>query len=286
MRQYIANMLIKSLLFAPANRQDLIAKFPRTHADAFVLDLEDAVPAADRPTARTSLPQAVNVARKGDRPHTIFVRINDARSADFERDVTAVKSCDVDGIVLPKAESAEDIAKLGALLGGARFISIIAGIESIRGVLDCVAIAAMAKVVAVYFGAEDFAADMGGRRTREADEVLYARSRVVLAAKAARVTAVDQAVVEVRDDDQFRRDAARGRDLGYDGKICLLPRQVELANEAFGPSEAEIDYARRLIAAYESAKSTGRGAIDFEGKMVDEPVLKHAQLILAAASRQ
>ena len=138
----------------------------------------------------------------------------------------------------------------------------------------------------VYFGAEDFAVDMGARRTQAGGEVLYARSRVVLAAKAAGVPAIDQAVVHLRDDEQFRRDATSGRDLGYDGKICLLPRQVELANALFGPSEAEIDHARRLIAAYEAAKAAGRGAIDFEGRMVDEPVFKHAQGVVAAAARQ
>lgn len=277
-------MLIRSLLFAPANRHEMIAKFPRIRADLFVLDLEDAVPAADRPAARASLAQAVAIARQGERRHTVFVRINDLRSADCPSDVVALKACAVDGVVLPKAESAEDIARLVTMLGTP--LPILAGIESIRGVLDCVAIAAAAPVVGVYFGAEDFAADMGARRSPDSTEVLYARSRVVLAAKAARVNAIDQAVVEVRDDEQFRRDSTRGRDLGYDGKICLLPRQVDLANEAFGPSAAEIDHARRLIAAYEVAKASGRGAIDFEGRMVDEPVLKHALGVMAAAARQ
>ena len=277
-------MLIRSLLFAPANRHEMIAKFPRTRADLCVLDLEDAVPAADRPAARASLVQALGLARQGERHHTVFVRINDLRSEHCQLDVDALKSCSADGVVLPKAESAQDIAHLVTLLGTS--MPVLAGIESIRGVLDCVAIAATAPVMGVYFGAEDFAADMGARRSRDSTEVLYARSRVVLAAKAARITAIDQAVVEVRDDDQFRRDAGRGRDLGYDGKICLLPRQVELANAAFGPSEAEVDYARRLIAAYEAAKSSGSGAIDFEGKMVDEPVLKHALGVMAAAARQ
>jgi citrate lyase subunit beta/citryl-CoA lyase len=279
-------MLIRSFLFAPANRHELIAKFPRTRADAFVLDMEDAVPAADRPATRAALPQAVKIARQGERPHRVFVRINDSRTSDFQLDIDAVNFCDVDGVVLSKAESAEDITRLGLMLRQGKRIPIIAGIESVRGVIDCVAIAAAAQVAAVYFGAEDLAADMGARRTREGSEVLYARSRVVLAAKAARVNAIDQAVVDVRDDDQFCRDAARGRDLGYDGKICLLPRQVELANEAFGSSEAEIDHARRLVAAYEAARAAGRGTIDFEGKMVDEPVLKHALGVLALAARQ
>jgi len=277
-------MLIRSFLFAPANRHDMIAKFPRTRADVFVLDLEDAVPAADRPGARARLAEAVSIARRGDRPHTIYVRVNEVGSPDFLADAAAVNESGADGVVLPKAESDHDIARLiGALNGGAA-MAVIAGVESINGVLNCVAVAAATGVCGVYFGAEDFAAEMGARRTPGSEEVLYARSRVVLAAKAARVAAIDQAVVAVRDDEQFRRDATFGRDLGYDGKICLLPRQVELANGLFGPSAAEIDHARRLIAAYQAAKAGGRGAIDFEGRMVDEPVLKHAQRIMTAAA--
>jgi citrate lyase subunit beta/citryl-CoA lyase len=266
-------MLMRSLLFAPANRREHLAKFPSIPADVFVPDLEDGTPAAEREGARGGLAESLGPAR-GGRP--IFVRVNAVGTSDFPADLAAVRGAGVDGLVLPKAECAADIAALGAGL------PVIAGIESIRGVLNAVEIAACPGVVAVYFGAEDFAADMGARRTPVGHEVLYARSRVVLAAKAAGVKAIDQVVVQIRDDDQFRRDAAAGRDLGFDGKMCLLPRQVTLANELFGPSAAEIDHARRLVAAYESARSRGAGAIDFEGRMVDEPILKAAQAILAA----
>src|SRR5690606_39713625 len=106
-----------------------------------------------------------------------------------------------------------------------------------------------------------------------------------LAAKAARVTALDQVVVDLRDDALFRRDAAVARNLGYDGKLCIHPRQVELANEAFAPTAAEIDHARRLVAAYDAAQARGQATIDFEGKMVDSPVVKAAMAILAVAER-
>ena len=102
---------------------------------------------------------------------------------------------------------------------------------------------------ALAFGAEDFISDIGGRRTPEGREVLYARSRVVLAAKAAGLAALDQVVIDIRDDERFRRDAVEGRSLGYTGKMCLLPRQVALANEIFTPDRDEIDWSRRLVAA-------------------------------------
>jgi len=173
-----------------------------------------------------------------------------------------------------------------ALQPGEHVQVVEAGIESIRGVVNAVALcAAHPRVTSVYFGAEDFIADMGGRRSAVGNEVLYARSQVIIAAKAARITALDQAVLEIRDDTQFREDAARGRDLGYDGKICVLPRQVAIANEVFSPKPEEVVYARRLIETYERATAAGIGTIDFEGKMIDGPLLKRAQRTVALAQR-
>lgn len=270
-------MLMRSLLFAPANRHDLLAKFPAVGADCYAPDLEDGTPAAERETARATLAAGVAAARGSRSESRIFVRVNSADTADFAHDLAAVRHASVDGVVLPKAESAADVEAIGSGL------PVIAGIESVRGVVESLAIARAPNVVAVYFGAEDFAADIGGRRTPDGLEVLYARSQVVLAAKAAGVKALDQVVINIRDDEAFRRDARMARDLGYDGKMCLLPRQVPLAHEAFAPSAAEIDHARRLIAAYEEATARGAGTIDFEGRMVDPPILKAAQAIVRAA---
>lgn len=127
--------------------------------------------------------------------------------------------------------------------------------------------------------------DIGGRRTAGGLEVLYARSQVVLAARAAGLEAIDQVVVDIRDDQQFRQDAAAGRNLGYTGKMCLLPRQVALANEVFSPTAEEVDRSRRLIEAYEATTVEGRGVMEFEGKMIDPPLLKRARAVLEIASR-
>lgn len=270
-------MLMRSLLFAPANRRDLLAKFPTVGADCCAADLEDGTPPDQREEARAGLAASLAVARGGRTDARMYVRVNSVGTADHPLDVAAARSAGADGIVLPKAESAADIEALGTSL------PMVAGIESVKGVVHALAIAAVPGVVAVYFGAEDFAADIGGRRTPEGLEVLHARSHVVLSAKAAGVKALDQVVISIRDDEQFRRDATLGRNLGYDGKMCLLPRQVALTHEVFGPSPAEIDHARRLVAAYESAAARGAGTIDFEGRMVDPPILKAAQAILAAA---
>ena len=131
-------------------------------------------------------------------------------------------------------------------------------------------------VAGAYFGAEDFIADMGGVRTASSTEVVYARSRVALAARVAGVLAIDQVVTHFGDEDGFLADAARGTPLGYRGKLCIHPAQVTLANRAFSPSPEEIDRARRLLAAYEDAAARGEAAIAFEGQMVDEPLARHA----------
>ena len=163
---------------------------------------------------------------------------------------------------------------------------ILAGIETMDGVANAYAVcSAHPMVAAVYFGAEDYISDIGGRRTAGGAEVLYARSQVVLAARRARVTAIDQAVIEIRDDVRFQEDAERGRDLGYEGKICLLPRQAALANAAFSPSHQEVEFCVRLIRAYEEALAKGLGTIDFEGRMVDGPLLKRAHGIVAMSKR-
>lgn len=286
--------LIRSLLFAPANRPEMLEKFPRYAADAFVIDLEDGTPEADKASARLALPAIVSSLRDNHLTGLLLVRTNAPRSPHADADLEVALSTDIDGIVIPKLGSVAELQQVGSALAAAscagpgtvRPTILIGIIESIAGVINAHAIAAAdPRLHALCFGAEDLIAAMGGRRTAEGLEVLYARSQVVLAAKAAGLAAIDQATVNIRDDEAFRRDAAMGRNLGYGGKICLLPRQVDLANEAFSPSDADIEESRRLVEAYETASAGGRGVIDYQGRMIDPPLLKHAQRVLALASR-
>lgn len=269
-------MRVRSLLYAPANRRDLLAKFPRYEADILALDLEDGTPPAERPQARSGLAESVRIAR-GDRGARVFVRVNPAGTADFGPDLEAVRGSGADGLIVAKTAGAED------LRGLATELPVIAGIESIIGVLHAVEIASAPGVCAVYFGAEDFAAEMGGARTRGGLEVLYARSRVVLAAKAAGVRAIDQVVLDFRDDEFFLEDARAARELGYDGKMCIHPRQLAIANEVFSPSANEVRQARRLVVLYEAAMARGQATIDVDGRMVDGPLYRIALATLVAA---
>jgi citrate lyase subunit beta / citryl-CoA lyase len=283
--------LIRSFLFAPANQPERLKKFLRIAADCFVIDLEDGTPEAEKEAARAALPEIVKFLRDEGLRGLLFVRVNEPRSPHTKADLRAAFGVDIDGIVVPKIEEPDELKAIAsaltlAQLGSSRELSIIGGIESMRGVLNVNQLArGVPHLSALYFGAEDYITDIDGRRTVDGHEVLYARSQTVLAAKAAGLQALDQAVVEIRDDERYSACSTQGRNLGYGGKICLLPRQVELANELFSPAAADIERSRRLIAASESASLLGQGAIEFEGRMIDGPLLKRAQAIVALADR-
>ena len=282
--------MIRSLFFAPANRPDLVVKFPRFGADCCVIDLEDGTPPAEKHRAREMLGATVAQVRAAGLGGMLTVRVNVPASPHYLADIEAAFACDVDGVVIPKLEDPEQafpaihwIRRLDEEAPRRAPRTIVGGLESTLGVLKAVDICARTQHMgSVYFGAEDFAADMGARRTPRGDEVYTARSMVVMAAKAAGIIAIDQAVVDIRNDDLFLEDAARGRDLGYQGKICVTPGQVKLSHRAFSPTPGEREYAQRLVAAYEAATARGIGTIDFEGRMIDGPLLKRAQAILAS----
>lgn len=271
---------MRSLLFAPADRLELVAKLPRSGPDAVCLDLEDGVAPARKEVARATLSEAV--ASVHGRGPIVTVRVDAVGSPGFAADVAALAAVRADPalagavamVVVPKLESAGDVAAVTAALPG---LAVLAGIESTRGVLDVRDVLG-GPVTVAYFGAEDYVADLGGVRTDAGTEVLYARSRVALACRVHGVTALDQVVTAVHDDDRFRADAAQGRALGFGGKLCVHPGQVALAHAAFAPSEDEVAHARRVLAAGE-----GQGAVLLDGRMVDEPMLRLARDVLARA---
>lgn len=278
----MADHALRSLLFVPGGRPDMIAKVGRSGPDAVAVDLEDAVAAGDKDTARAA---AVAALATLEVPALLLVRVNVPGSPWFADDVAAVAGTRADGVVLPKLERADQLSALRGLLAehGRPDAVVVAGLETALGVADArplLAAGASMGVLAAYFGAEDYVADLGGRRTREGTEVLYARSAVALAARLAGVAALDQVVVEVHDDEAFRRDAGSARALGYPGKVCLHPRQVALAHEVFTPSADEIAHARAVLAA----SGSGVGLVD--GAMVDDVHVRMARAVLARAGRE
>jgi citrate lyase subunit beta/citryl-CoA lyase len=281
---------MRSLLFAPGNRPDLIAKLARPGADAVVLDLEDGTPPAEKEAARGTVAEGVAAVAEADAPPRIFVRTNAPESPYFEDDLSAAAAAGVpalEGVVVPKLESPAQVISLERRLtrlerrAGIAPRTLVLGIETAAGVERAASIvAASTRACAVYFGAEDFATDMGGRRTPAGAEVAFARARVAIAARVGGVAAVDQAVLEVRDGDRFRSDAEQGRDLGYEGKLCVHPSQVELAHRVFSPSDEEVERSQRLLAAYDRSLEEGRATVEFEGQMVDTPLVQRARRLL------
>lgn len=262
----------RSLLFVPAVRPDMLAKVPQISPDAVVVDLEDAVAPSDKDTVRQALPGCLAGWMAGH--PKLFVRINPPGTPWHIDDVAVVAETLASGIVLPKLSRRGEAEELRRMLEshGRSDMSVLAGIETALGVADARSLLEAAD--AVYFGAEDYIADLGGRRTPESYEVLYARSQVVLAARLAGIAAIDQAVVAVHDEKRFMVDALDGRDMGYVGKICLHPTQVALAQNVFTPSDEELERARAVI----DAAKAGIGLV--AGEMVDEAHVKMATSVL------
>ncbi len=274
---------LRSLLFAPAVRPDFIAKLPERGADAVVIDCEDATPPGAKGEGRANaLALAPSLIDAGCQ---VTVRINAQPTEWFDPDVNEGLAPGLAAVVVPKVETLAGLDLIDAALtdAGHPDLGVIAGIETALGVAEARAVLAHPRVVAGYFGAEDFIADMGGVRTESNHEVAYARQAVALAGRLAGVPVLDQVVTDFRNDDRFRREANEARQIGYTGKLCIHPGQVEIANQAFVPSGEEVDRARRLLAAYEEAASRGVAAIDFEGQMVDEPLAAQARRIIELA---
>ena len=269
-------MNLRSLLFVPATRLELLAKVPRWQPDLVVVDLEDAVADTEKDSARLALSTA-DLAVAGS---PVLVRLNPPGTPWHELDVAACVDTAAAGVVLPKAEDPDVVTRLQSQLAkSAPEFGVLLGIESAVGVARARELLTTG-VVSAYFGSEDFLADMGGRRSATGLEVLYARSEVVLAGRLAGVPVIDQAVVAMEDDAAFTADAEAGRALGYAGKICIHPRQVGLAHAVFTPGEAEVAAARRIL----EAAASGVAVVD--GEMVDAVHVRLARQVLERAGRE
>lgn len=266
----------RSALFVPGQRTDMLAKAARARPDTVVVDWEDAVPVTGKEAARDGSLAAL--AERRPEVAAVLVRINAVGTPWFEADLAAaadaVRGGALDGLVLPKYEHTDQLERVRAALPGDAVV--VVGIESVLGVADARPLLAGGPQAA-YFGAEDYIADIGGRRTAAGTEVLYARSQVCLAACLAGVSTLDQVTAAVRDTEAFRVDAELGRSLGYTGKICLHPLQVGIAHEVFTPSEAEVEHAHKVL----DAAGSGVGLVD--GQMVDAVHVTMARDVLARA---
>lgn len=255
----------------------MIEKAAGLDCDSLILDLEDAVAPSMKPAARENVRKAMSNLAFGDKE--VGVRINGVTTPYFLDDLLALEGLPVDTIVVPKVNRPEDVAVVDVLLrqleqrGGPPGVTLQLLIESGRGLQVAYEIAAASpRVVSVIFGAGDFTADTGMAFTRSG--LLYPRARIAAAAAAVGVQALDHVHVAIDDDEGLRAEALEARELGFHGKWAIHPRQIAVINAAFAPTGDELREAKRIIVAYEKAKSSGQGAIAVDGMMVDEATLK------------
>ncbi|MCH8108112.1 MAG: CoA ester lyase [Chloroflexi bacterium] len=282
--------LIRSVVFVPGNRPNMLERALNFAADVIMVDLEDSVPLAEKVNARELAREWVPKLRRQGR--RVMVRVNSLDTGLTYDDLAAVIGPDLSGISIGKAESVwhlrdadQIITALESAAGlEAGHVKLIPWIENARAIMSAREMAgASPRIVALAFGAEDYTDDMGVQRTDTGEEVWFARSLVAVAARAANVGSLDSPFVQFRDAEALRRDAQVARQMGFTGKFAIHPDQIDIINQAFSPSPEEVEYARQVVAAWDKAEAEGRGSVALEGRMIDVPVVKRAQNLLAHA---
>ena len=280
----------RSMLFLPGNTPNIIVNGDALGADNVILDLEDAVSPDQKDAARILVRNAIKAI--GFDNVELTVRINSLDTPYWKDDLEEIVPLSPDLIMPTKVNSAADVLTLDAAIAGiekkcgldAGTVKLIPLIETAQGLENAAAIAAACpRVAAIFLGAEDLTADLRCPRTKEGTEIFYARSRMVSAARAAGVDVYDTPFTDVNDDEGIVRDAQFARSMGFTGKACISPRHVRAVNEAFSPTQKEIDYAYEVLEAIRQAKEQGRGAISLHGKMIDKPIVLRAEQTIAMA---
>ncbi len=238
-----------------------------------IVDLEDAVPVGEKAAARTALAAWLSPE------HPVLVRVNGGESQWFREDLALCKAKGVAGVLLPKAENVEDIRIIGEYSGA---LPILPLIETARGFWNAHALAQAPRVQRFVFGSIDFQLDLGIQG--EEEELLYFRSRLVLVSRIVNLAApVDGVTTAIDDAQRVRGDTLRAKRFGFGAKLCIHPKQVNVVNECFEPTEAEKSWATKIV---EAAEAAGGAAVSVDGKMVDRPVIARAEAILMRIKRR
>ena len=266
----------RTYLFVPGNRPERFAKALASGADAVVLDLEDAVAAESKGSARDAITQWAGSATPAERER-IVVRINDAASAWFADDLRLLQAAGLTVALLPKAESAQQVRALCAGLPGAQVLALI---ESALGVAQVDAVAGAAGVTRLVFGTLDFALDLDLDIAEHSDGLAYAAARIALASRlAGRAAPVAGVTPQIDDEARLLADLALSRRHGFGAKLCIHPKQIAPIHRALAPSADAIAWARRVLAA----DAASPGAAKLDGRMIDRPVVLQAQRTLQRA---
>ncbi len=282
--------LMRTSLYAGGTSPVKIIQAGFYNEDCLVYDLEDSVSAGEKDAARFLVCNAIKYQRPKDK--YIVVRVNGIYSQELDEDLEAVVRAQPDAIRIPKVEYASEVAgidqkiteierKAGLPLGK---IKLWCNIESYLGVLNAREIAkASPRVAAMALGAEDFTASMSAQRTKPGWEIFYARNAILMACREAGISAQDAVFSDINDQEGLERDLEMTRTLGFDGKTCVHPRQIDAVNACFTPSLKEVRYAQRVLAALEEAARNHTGVCTLDGGMVDKPMELRARTTLAKA---
>lgn len=281
---------LRSLLFVPGNKNNMLDKALGFSPDAFVPDMEDSVPTAEKENARNTI--AGYLPKLADSNVPIIPRVNSFDTAWAADDLAAVVGPHIYGISIGKIDEPEDIDEISQLIGELERdagldegqIKMIPWIESAKAIMHCYDICrASPRLVAVAFGGEDFTHDMGIERLEDESEVAFARNQLCIAARAAGILALDTPYFRFKDEDGLRTNSSEAKQCGFKGKFAIHPAQIDAINETFSPSTKEIEYARRVVQAFEEAERSGSGSTSLEGKVIDVPVVKRARALLELA---
>ncbi|GIX17561.1 MAG: citrate lyase subunit beta [Rhodothalassiaceae bacterium] len=271
----------RSVLYMPGINTRAMEKAKTLDCDGVILDLEDAVAPQDKEEARRRVAEAVTAGGFGHRE--IAIRVNRLDTPWGRDDVAAAVAAGPDALLLPKVESAAELDELAALAArhGGADIPLWAMIETPRGVFAAPEIAAHPRLAVLVMGTSDLAKELNARHVPGRTPFLYALERCMLAARAAGRAILDGVFLDLADEEGLAAECRQGRELGFDGKTLIHPKQIAAANAAFAPSAAEVEEARAVIAAYEEALAAGRGVAVLNGRLVENLHVDMARRTLA-----
>jgi citrate lyase subunit beta/citryl-CoA lyase len=268
------------MLFVPGHNQRYLATAFGSDADALIIDLEDSVPLAAKQDARGI---ASSWMQKHCFPRPVFIRINDADSGLMEEDIAAFVSLPITGFIIPKVCSAADVLRVDALLDGTN-LALIPLIETTAAVLNLVGICtASPRIVAAALGAEDFITSLGGVFAPDGANLLVARTQLVLAARTTGILPIDTLHIRVHDLDELARDCTHSRQLGFEGMLCLHPKELSIIHQHYTPSAQQIALAEQMIEQSHSISRQGRQVAMVKGTFVGPPLVRRAQNLLHKA---
>jgi citrate lyase subunit beta/citryl-CoA lyase len=277
------------MMFVPGNNPGMLQNAGIYGADALIFDLEDSVSINEKDSARELVFQAISNIKY---PSEIAIRINHIRTPFGRPDLAKILAAKPNLIRLPMTESAVEIQTVDAIITEAEnrykfapgSILMMAAVETAKGLLKAYEIAsASPRMVALAIGGEDFVADLHTSRSKHGRELFVARSEILLAARAAGINAIDTVFSDVNDTEGFINEATAIKEMGFDGKSVVNPRQIQMVHDIFTPTAKEIDHAKKVLVAYEEALARKSGVISLNGKMIDLPIVARAERTLAYA---